>query len=103
MYFTKTLLLSASLTVTAVAQTTKLALSNLSTSVTAGSPTEFEWTGGDGTVSTTMLHLNLNEQSINRLRSQAVTILLQQGTANNLQTVQNIAIKSYLALNRVVH
>ena len=55
MFFAKALLIGASLAVAAVAQTTKLAFTTLPTSVTAGSPTELTWAGGDGTVSTSKL------------------------------------------------
>jgi hypothetical protein len=69
MYFTKTLFMSPSLIVAAVAQTTSLFFTTLPTSVTAGSPIELKWAGGDGTVSTILLQLNRNEQSVNRLLS----------------------------------
>jgi hypothetical protein len=62
MYFAKALLVGASLAVAAVAQTTKLAFTTLPTSVTAGSSTELKWAGGDGTVSTIVLHPNGNKQ-----------------------------------------
>lgn len=65
MYFAKILLMGASLSFAVVAQTTKLTFTTLPTSVTAGSPTELKWAGGDGTVSIIMLHLNRNKQSVN--------------------------------------
>ncbi len=69
MYFTKTLFMSPSLIVATVAQTTSLFLTTLLNSVTAGSPIELKWAGDDDTVSTFMLQLNRNEQSVNRLLS----------------------------------
>ena len=80
-----------------------LSFTTLPTSVTAGSSTELQWTGGDDTVSTIMLHRTRNEQSVNRLPSQGVTITLQQGTPNNFKTVQIVAVKSFLTVNEVVH
>ncbi len=61
--------MSPSLIVATVAQTTSLFLTTLLNSVTAGSPIELKWAGDDDTVSTFMLQLNRNEQSVNRLLS----------------------------------
>ncbi len=102
MYFAKALLVGASFAVAAVAQTTKLAFTTLPTSVTAGSSTELKWTGGDGTVRLSYCTPTATN-SANHLLLQAVTIILQQGTANNLQTVQIVTGKPSSALSRVVH
>ncbi|KAK3167086.1 hypothetical protein OEA41_010211 [Lepraria neglecta] len=64
----KTLLMFATFVVAAVAQG-RIAFTVLPTNLTAGQPVKLEWGGGDGS---------------------AVTLTLQQGTTDNLQTVQLI-------------